>query len=264
MNTWVLLERAENLLPRVYQLVDTPQLAMLFDKTELAPYAGQSPVLVTCGERSDLLKAVRQSPKDWPGLILQSDQPTAVVLAHLRQIMFVHFDGARRGVLRYSHPVTASYFFPVCGAHQLKSWLGPVTRLSWYGGTWADRASNTSAWKTLENPKENNAQAFASDPVLDTDQQQALRCQQLDHLLYLWWFSHQDLCFKRSQQWLDEGLRLGFDEACSLERYLTLRSVYPASDLPGALPEGSDESRFACLLDHLQKQPLGQDSLDVL
>jgi len=260
MNTWVLLERTQNLLPKVCELESTPQLAMLFDKTELAPYADRSPILVSCDESSALLKATRQTPEEWPGLILQSEQPGAVVLVHLRQILFVHFGGNRRGVLRYSNPVTASYFFPACEAHQLKCWLGPITRLSWYGGTWPDRASSISAWKTLENPEASSAQVFARDPMLDADQQNALRCQQLDYLLYRWWLSHQDLCFASGQQWLDEGLCLGFTKADSLEHYLSIRCVYPAPDLPDALPEGSEESRFACLLQHLQKQSIGQDS----
>jgi len=259
MNTWVLLERTNRLLPQLYQRLGAPQLVMLFDKTELAPYAEQSPVLVTCAEHSELLKAVQQTPKDWPGLILQSEQPRAVVLEHLRQILFVRFDGMRRGVLRYCHPVTASYFFPACRAHQLKAWLGPVTRLSWHGGTWADRASNTSAWKTLENPEANSEKAFAGDPVLDVDQQQALRCQQHDYFLYRWWVAQPDLCFARSQQWLSEALSYGFTEVGSFERYLNVRLAYPEPDVPLALPEGSDEFRLAFLLHHLQKQPARQE-----
>jgi hypothetical protein len=260
MNTWVLLERTPNLLPRVYQLVGAPQLSMLFDKTELASYTDQSPILVPCDESSALLKAMRQTPEEWPGLILQSEQPGAVVLAHLRQILFVHFDGNRRGVLRYCNPVTASYFFPACEAHQLKCWLGPVTHLSWYGGTWGDCASNTRAWKILENPEASDAQTFASDPLLDADQQSALRSQQLDYFLYGWWLSHQCVCFANGQQWLDEGLRLGFIKADALKRYLNLRLVHSQPDLPHVLAEGSDESRFTCLLQHLQKKSIGQDS----
>lgn len=259
MNTWVLLERTLNLLPRLYQLVGAPQLVMLFDKTELAPYADQSPVLVACGESSDLLKAVQQTPAHWPALILQSEQPREKVLAHLRQILFVRFNGGRRGVLRYCNPVTASYFFPACQAHQLKSWLGPVTHLSWYGGTWADRASNINAWQTLENPEATSAQVFASDPVLDTDQQNALRCQQHDYFLYQWWGTQPDLCFKRSQQWLSEAMRHGFTEVGSFKRYLNMRLAYPEPDLPLALPEGSDEFRLAFLLHHLQKKPARQE-----
>lgn len=260
MNTWGLLERTPDLLRRLYQLVGAPQLSMLFDKTELASYTDQSPIFVPCDESSELLKAMRKTPEEWPGLIIQSEQPGAVVLAHLRQILFVHFDGNRRGVLRYCNPVSASYFFAASEAHQLKSWLGPVKHLNWYGGTWPDRASNTRAWKTLENPKASGAKAFASDPILDADQQNALRCQQLDYLLYRWWLSHQDLCFAIGQQWRDEGLRLGFIKADALERYLNLRLVYPQPDLPHALPEGSDESRFTCLLHHLQKKSTGQES----
>jgi len=259
MNTWVLLERTPNLLPRVYQLVGAPQLSMLFDKTELASYADQSPILVPCDESSALLKAMRQTPKEWPGLILQSEQPGAVVLAHLRQILFVHFDGNRRGVLRYCNPVTASYFFPACEAHQLKSWLGPVAHLSWHGGTWGDRASNVSAWKTLDNPDAKSWKPSAKELVLGVEHERAFQCQQQDHYLYQWWLKQHDLCFVRCQQWLNEALRQGFTEVGSFERYLSVRRSFPQCDLPPALLEGSDETRLASLMQHLQKKSTGQE-----
>lgn len=110
MNTWLLLERTNSVLPQLYRKIGAPQLSMLFDTTELAAYTEQSPLLVTTDENSDLLNAVQQTPEDWPGLIIQSEQPTVAVLAHLRQILLVRFEALGRGVLRYSNPVTASYF----------------------------------------------------------------------------------------------------------------------------------------------------------
>jgi len=253
MNTWVLLERTENLLTRLYQRVSAPDFAMLFADTELALYTDQSPVLVSCDERSDLGSAVQQSPEQWPGLLIRSEHSRAELLAHLRQILFVNFDGERRGVLRYTNPVTASYFFPACEASHLAFWLGPIGRLSWYGGTWVDRASNTSAWKTLDNPDAKSWKPFAKAHVLVVEQEQALQCQQQNHFLYQWWLKQHDLCFARTRQWLNEALRFGFTEVGSLERYLNLRRTYPGPDLPPALPEGSDETRLASLMRHLQK-----------
>ncbi|WP_095101587.1 DUF4123 domain-containing protein [Pseudomonas sp. Irchel 3A5] len=260
MNTWILLERAESVLPQLYRNIGAPQLSMLFDTTELAAYTEQSPILVTTDEASDLLKAVQQTPEDWPGLIIQSKHPTSVVLAHLRQILLVRFDDLGRGVLRYSNPVTASYFFPSCQPDSLKYWLGPISLLSWYGGTWANRASNTYSWRNIENPEAESWKPMDCESALDSRQQQALRCHQQDHFLYRWWLKQSDLCFSRGQQWLHEGLGYGFTKADSLEHYLNVRRDYPAADVPHELPKGSDEIRFAYLLHHLQKNTTGQEN----
>lgn len=260
MNTWILLERTKFVLSQLYRQLGAPELSMLFDATELGAYMDQSPVLVTCAESSDLLKTVQQAPEGWPGLIIQSEYSTAVVLAHLRQMLFVRFEGRRRGVLRYSNPVTASYFFPACQATQLKLWLGPISRLSWYGGTWADHALSANRWQYLENADAKNRGVSAHEPVLEADQQQALQRQQQDRFLYLWWLKQSDLCYSRCQQWMNEGQLSGFTEADPLERYMSLRRTYPQSDLPPALPPGSDESRLAHLQQHLQKHRFGQES----
>ncbi|MCQ2994126.1 hypothetical protein ALP94_00581 [Pseudomonas savastanoi pv. glycinea] len=260
MNTWLLLERTNSVLPQLYRKIGAPQLSMLFDTTELAAYTEQSPILVTTDESSDLLNAVQQTPEDWPGLIIQSEQPTVVVLAHLRQILLVRFEALGRGVLRYSNPVTASYFFPACQSDSLKYWLGPISRLSWYGGTWGDRALNARSWRSLESPEGENREPLAFEFALDSHQQQALRCQQQDHFLYRWWLKQSDLCYSHGQQWLGEGLRYGFTKAHSLERYLDVRRDHPSPEVPQELPKGSDETRFAYLLQHLQKISTGQEN----
>ncbi|MCI8210595.1 hypothetical protein AUC61_13725 [Pseudomonas sp. S25] len=259
MNTWILLERTKSVLAQLYKKVGAPKLSMLFDTTELAAYTEQSPILVTTDETSDLLKAVQQAPEDWPGLIIQSEQPTVAVLAHLRQILLVRFGGRGRGVLRYSNPLTASYFFPSCQTDALKYWLGPINHLSWYGGTWADRALDASSWRNIENPEAQSWEPTAHEAALDSHQQHALQCQQRDHFLYRWWLKQSDLCYSRGQQWLHEGLDYGFTKVDSLEHYLNVRRDYPAPDVPQELPKGSDESRFAFLLYHLQKNSTGQE-----
>lgn len=260
MNTWMLLERTALLLPQLYRQVGAPELSILFDTTELAPYVKQSPILVTVDEQSGLLNTARQAPEDWPGLIVQSEDSTAVVLAHLRQILLVRFEGKRRGVLRYSNPVTASYFFPACQAEQLRFWLGPIHHLSWYGGTWGDHASGHVRWQDLKNPDADNWQAAACEPMLQANQQHALRTQLQDHFLYQWWLKQDGLCYSRCRQWLDEGALHGFTRADSLECYLRMRQVYPEADLPVVLPAGTDEKRLNNLLNHLQHNYAGQES----
>lgn len=109
MSVYVLLERTDRLLEHLYKLLPDPAPTALFDKTELAAYREQSPLWLEAA--SPLLEAIHDAPDAWPGLIIESAAPADVVLAHLRHILFFRFEGQRRGVLRYSHPVTASYFF---------------------------------------------------------------------------------------------------------------------------------------------------------
>ncbi|EPJ84527.1 MULTISPECIES: DUF4123 domain-containing protein [Pseudomonas] len=186
MNTWFLLERTEHLLPNLYRQVAQPDLTRLFDSTSLAGYDEQSPLLVK-DDDSKLSAAILQAPEQWPGLMLHSDHSTEAVLAHLRQILFVNFEENRKGVLRYSNPATASYFFPACTVDELRFWLGPLTRLSWYGGSWPDRATGQMRWHEMENPAAHQWQAltFAHQAALSSNQQQALETQQQEHVLYL-------------------------------------------------------------------------------
>jgi hypothetical protein len=186
MKRWFLLERTEHLLPNIYRQVALPELTRLFDSTPLAPYDEQSPLLVK-DDASKLFAAIQQAPEQWPGLMLHSEHSTTAVLAHLRQILFVNFDQNRKGVLRYSNPTTASYFFPACTAVELKFWLGPLTHLSWYGGSWPEKATAEMKWHALENPAANEWQAPAvgHQSALSSSQQQALERQQQDHLVYL-------------------------------------------------------------------------------
>ncbi len=55
-------------------------------------------------------------------------------------------------MLSYFNPNTASYFFDACDAEELSRWLGPISQLRWFGGTWADRALGCQGWQQLLNP----------------------------------------------------------------------------------------------------------------
>ncbi|MEQ4315063.1 DUF4123 domain-containing protein [Pseudomonas syringae] len=152
MSLYVLLERTDSLLEQLYRLLPAPEPCMLFDETELTNSRQASPVFLDADGQHPLLEAVSENPDDWPGLIIESASPVEVVLAHLRHILLVRFEGNRRGVLRYSHPVTASYFFTAETPQTSTQWLGPISRLRWYGGTWADIAQGDQHWISIDNP----------------------------------------------------------------------------------------------------------------
>ncbi|WP_426142623.1 DUF4123 domain-containing protein [Pseudomonas sp. DWP3-1-2] len=261
MSAWILLERTGVLLPNLYRHIELPEIARLFDSTRLAAFDEQSPLLVKHAG-SKLVSAIQQAPLQWPGVILHSEHGRAAVLAHLRQILFVNFEQTRQGVLRYSNTSTASYFFPACSATELKFWLGPLNHLSWYGGTWRDKATGQLRWHEIENAAANDwaEPTFAHLPTLSSTQQQALERQQKEHFLYQWWLKHPQVEFAHGWDWLSEGMDLHFTQPATLNGYLALRSRYPTHPLPGSLPQGTEAQRLEQLQSHLQQLSTGQES----
>ncbi|WP_440807256.1 DUF4123 domain-containing protein [Pseudomonas syringae] len=182
MSVYVLLERTDRLLEHLYKLLPDPAPTTLFDKTELVPYREQSPLWLEA--TSPLLEAIHDAPEAWPGLIIEGDAPADVVLAHLRHILFIRFEGQRRGVLRYSHPVTASYFFTAEPPQTSAQWFGPISRLGWYGGTWEDLAQGKQRWFDVRNPHAPDWQPPQPQVTFGLNQQQedALRRQNKEFL----------------------------------------------------------------------------------
>ncbi|WP_024647462.1 DUF4123 domain-containing protein [Pseudomonas syringae] len=182
MSIYLLLERTDTLLEQLYQTLPNPAPTLLFDKTELAAYREKSPILLDASGQNSLLDIVRETPEGWPGLIVESASSAEVVLAHLRHILVVRFEGIRRGVLRYSHPVTASYFFTADTPQSSAHWLGPISRLCWHGGTWADLSQGNQRWISIDNQ---HASRWAPPLTrmalaLSPRQEQALRRQNKD------------------------------------------------------------------------------------
>ena len=99
-------------LKTLYSLATHPDTQKLVRQhLKLNSFAEQSPLLVRLNNQPTLTQAIEQTPLEWPGLLIESACDTPSVLAHLRQILFVKFDQQRKGILRYSNPTVASYFF---------------------------------------------------------------------------------------------------------------------------------------------------------
>ena len=97
---FMLLELDEPLLQRLYQLEPDPRPEALFADTELGAYVEQGPWLIQLTPDSPLLSAYRQAPEQWPGVLLSSGRPVDELLAHLRAMLVVQFEGERKGILR--------------------------------------------------------------------------------------------------------------------------------------------------------------------
>jgi hypothetical protein len=264
MNTghWLLLERTEHLLPELYRLTEDPDPIRLFDGTELAAYEEESPLLFNALTNPSLVRALENESHAWPGLRLETTETTANLLSHLRHILFIRFDQERRGVLRYSRPRTASYFFPACDAEALSLWLGPIQRLSWYGGTWHESADGREVWHHLENRQAKlwHAGTTAHELHLNAAQEQALQRQQGEHFLYQWWERQSGVRFETAWGYLTAGMQAGFVSAESLSTYLDLRHANPHATAPHALPPETDQERLATLARHLAMSTTDKES----
>ncbi|WDG81645.1 DUF4123 domain-containing protein [Pseudomonas chlororaphis] len=263
MTTSILLERTDDLLARLYQRAPDPNPTFLFDGTELADYTEQSPIWLEATSNASLLELMREEPEHWPGLIIESQAPTQTLLSHLRHILFIRFDQERRGVLRYSSPTTASYFFTVDDPQATATWMGPLSRLTWHGGTWKDLADGNQRWFNAGNPQARQWTCPAEQRSLHLDalHEQALQRQQKDHFIYQWWRKQNAISFSDASRYLDDGMGDGFLDAQTLNDYLSLRAQYPTTTAPAIPLEGDSEERLVLLRQHLEHDHQDKESL---
>lgn len=256
---WLLLEPTAHLSSRLYRLCPNPSIIHLFDGTELHACTEESPLLISTSENPLLLDAIYDEPQAFPGLILESRWPLKDLLAHLRHILFIRFDVQRKGVLRYSIPRTASYFFPACQGETIATWLGPINELQWYGATWRDSAEDHVRWQKLENYNAYRWSLTVDMLALDEAQEQALRRQQGERFLHGWWSQQTGCSFDKAWGYLTEALSHGFASTESLGAYLDLRSTYPQAIAPHKLPAGNDQERLGHLAQYLERSSTNKE-----
>nr|WP_095056270.1 DUF4123 domain-containing protein [Pseudomonas sp. Irchel s3f7] len=223
---WLLLEAmaASPAVDVLQQAFGQARWFWLFEGTEWQAQKAQGPLLVdlrTCPALADLY---RVDGRRWRGLLIASDTSTPLLLAHLRRMLTVTF-GLHRAMLSYFNPNTASYFFDACDAAELSRWLGPISQLRWFGGTWADRAIGCEGWQRLQNPGL-TVRSLAVEEDLSAGQQEKLQLCLLEQHAWCWSRStateYPDLWAK-----LQEGLVLGFSERAVLDDWLWLRLQHP-------------------------------------
>ena len=231
MNTWILLERPAAQLKTLYSLATHPDTQKLFASTSLNSFAEQSPLLVRLNNQPTLTQAIEQTPLEWPGLLIESACDTPSVLAHLRQILFVKFDQQRKGILRYSNPTVASYFFVACTAQDLSLWLGPITRLRWFGATWAAKAAGETGWNQLNNPHATDwtIERTHRDLSLSVTQEGALIRQRTEQFLYDWWQQYPGHSFVHANTWMEEALSQGIDNSDAISDFLNVHCTQAQS-----------------------------------
>ncbi|WP_355662424.1 DUF4123 domain-containing protein [Halomonas salifodinae] len=144
--SWLVLERHSQTFERLYALESAPDIAWLFHDTRYAALADQSPLVVRVSPGSALLEAFAagQGAPPLEGILVSSTATPARVLAQLRKRLDIRFYGKRQALLRYYDPWVAAAFFSADEA--LNSWLGPLERVIWFGGTFAQRAQRGACW----------------------------------------------------------------------------------------------------------------------
>jgi hypothetical protein len=224
----------------------------LFEGTEWHALRKQGPVLIdlrTCPALAELCQ--REAPY-WRGLLLGSEAPASALLTHLRRMLTVGFGVHHRALLSYYNPCTASYFFDACDAGELSRWLGPISQLCWFGGTWADRANGSQGWQRLLNPGL-AVSPLAIEEALSAHQKTRLQTCLLEH--HTWqWCQSTGTDYRTLWSHLQEGLTLGFSERAVLDGWLWLRLQYPEAvpDLP--LPGVTQKERLERLRNRWQDQ----------
>ena len=110
---WLLLDYQDDLLERLYREGDDPDPQGLFTGTELEPYADQSPRLINAAENPAIATAFLSDPSAWEGLQIDSQHPVQVVLKHLRQILFIGFEGGEEAYCVISAPAPRATSLPL-------------------------------------------------------------------------------------------------------------------------------------------------------
>ncbi|WP_273822259.1 MULTISPECIES: DUF4123 domain-containing protein [Pseudomonas] len=247
--TWLLLDipTAPGLVAALRERYAHYESYPLFEGTPFHGVRDWGPRLLRLAADCPLATLSQARPTAWGGLFLRSRVPVPVLLAHLRQMLVVRFDGERQGVVSYYNPQTASYFFDGADSRELSRWLGPISLLYWYGGTWADKAAGCLGWQQLINPQLEGAALGAGEP-LSAAQQRRLQVCLLERHAYQWSrASGHD--YARTWGHLQEGVAQGFRDSASLDDWLWLRAQYPAAPFPSGLPGDTPGER----LEHLRQ-----------
>jgi hypothetical protein len=243
---WLLLDTpgAPEMVSTLKQSFAQARRHWLFEGTEWHALHEQGPLLVdlrTCPALVDLSHIDGQR---WRGLLMVSEASPVMLLEHLRRMLTVTFD-MHRALLSYYNPNTASYFFDACDAEELSRWLGPISQLRWFGGTWADRAIGCEGWQRLSNPGL-AVTPLAVEEDLSIWQRERLQTCLLE--LHVWrWSRSSGIDYNRLWPVVQEGLALGFNERAVLDGWIWLRLQYPEARPVHSLAGRTQQERLDSL-----------------
>lgn len=227
------------------QFTEAPSVA-LFEDTEWHGLREHGPLLVDLQQSPALASLCHLDAHAWPGLLLCSAAPLPTLLTHLRRMLCVTFGLHQKALLSYYNAHTASYFFDGCNARELSCWLGPISLLRWFGGTWADRGIGSQGWQHLLNPGL-AVPELQNEHTLSARQQIKLQECLLER--HAWqWCRATAKDYRSLWRYLQQGLTLGFTDRAVLDDWLWLRLQYPHAGPVPRLVGASQRERLEHLL----------------
>lgn len=147
MPCWLVLDRLPDTLQQLYSLEEAPDYVPLYANTRYAGHLEYSPLLVRADQpHSPLWQAFVEGLGERPlrGVVVTAAATQEDILAHLRQRLEARFYGQRHGLLRFYDPWIAAHLFS--HASPGSTWLGPLERVVWHGGTFEQRAASGATW----------------------------------------------------------------------------------------------------------------------
>lgn len=213
----------------IYTHSNSVESAALYLDSDLSTFLDVSPYVIRVREGDHLLQQYVQNAltkKGWTGVLIAVTEETSfeVLLAHLRQRLFVSFSSGRKGILHYSNPNVANYFFGETALRtNTESWLGMIKQVCWYG---AENSPNQGLWCKVQNHSD-KAEAHTQSWVITPSQEAAFNMQNVDKALTTY-FTNASMDLDDSQKWalyrgyFIEAETLGFVELDNIYQYLTL------------------------------------------
>lgn len=213
----------------IYTYSNSAESAALYLDSDLSTLLDVSPYVIRVREGDYLLQQYEQNAltkKGWTGVLIAVTEETSfeALLAHLRQRLFVSFSSGRKGILHYSNPNVANYFFGETELHtNTESWFGMIKQVCWYG---AENSPNQGVWCKVQNHSD-KAEAHTPSWVITPSQEAAFNMQNVDKALTTY-FMNASLDLKDSHKWtqyrryFNEAETLGFAELENIYHYLTL------------------------------------------
>ncbi|RCV88593.1 DUF4123 domain-containing protein [Billgrantia montanilacus] len=254
---WLVVEQQSETLRQLYTLDSTPDVAWLFDETRYASARDVSPLVVATQPGTALWNAYVEGQGAAPlaGIAVASSAERDVMLSHLRHRLDAIFYGSRRGLLRYYDPWVAAHLFADASS---SLWLGPLSALFWYGGTFHQRAHHGAAWYACRP-----ASTAAMTPISDTGDPLSLSPNQEESLeafmaQYPLWQrlgrdagldEHSAEHAQRFVAALNEAQRLSIPEH-DISDFVLLRFEHYQAPLPDDVDKHPAEARLATLQRH--------------
>ena len=221
-----------NLMADMYAHNGGADNAILYLNSELSELLEVSPYVIRVHEGDFILQQYERNAvvqNGWSGIVVSVAETTSFdeLLMHLRQRLLVLFSSGRKGVLHFSNPNVANYWFGETNSNETGLWLGPIQHVWWYG---AERSPNQALWCHFQNHSDAPATDSNSSLLLwsiTESQKAALELKKVDKVL-AGFFLSTSMNVQNRQQWLRyrsffcDASVLGLTELDNVYQYLLL------------------------------------------